>query len=47
VATSLEGLKKTKFELIIVRPSSNKPENLAKIGLADFEIIRLTKIFKK
>ena len=41
MAMSLEGQKKTNLRLIIYGHSSANPENLAKIGLIDFEIIGL------
>jgi len=41
VATSLEGSKKNNFRLI-----TTNPQNLAKIGPVDFEIIGLAGIVK-
>jgi len=45
MATSLEE-SKNNFRLIIYSRSFSDPENLAKIGLVDFEIIGLTRIVK-
>jgi len=47
MAMSLEGQKKTNLRLIVYGHSSANPENLAKIGLIDFEIIGLIGIIKK
>jgi len=47
VATSFGGSKKTNFRLIIYSHSSTNPENLAKIGPADFKIAGLAEIVKK
>ena len=43
MAKSFEG-RKTNFRLIIYSHSSINPENLAKVGPVDFEIIGLTGI---
>jgi len=38
---------KTNFRLITTSHRSANPENLAKIGQADFEIIGLTRVVRK
>jgi len=39
-------IEKTNFGLIVYSHNPNNPENLAKIGAVDFEIIGLTRIDK-